>query len=232
MKESTRFCVMAATLAIIGFSGVAIAEDETAAHAGEAVLVEDQFVRVAYNNEGFVIVGYRVANQSVKQEWMLLNVGVTVRKGVEPQTLTRDQFKVVTPDGTIVNLATEEEYQKGEGYIVRLEQANITQAEPIDYFPAGTNLPCSLTFFTDPTHPREGEARNQVELASTNACMGMLFFHIPGGIQYGEYNLDVHFENSIVKVPVKIMTKKEAQAFEKEWKQELKKERQEGHKKN
>jgi len=232
MKKSTRFCVMAAMLAIIGLAGVAIAEDESPTQAGEKVLVEDQFVRVAYNDEGFVIVGYRVANQSVKRDWMLLNVGITLREGVSPQSLSRDEIKVVTPDGTIVNLATEDEFKQAEGYIVQMEQANITQAEPIDYFPAGTNQPCALSFFTDPTHPREGKAQDQVELASTNACMGTLFFNIPGGIQIGEYNLDVHFDKSIVKVPVKIMTKEEAQAFEKEWKQDLKKERQEEHEKH
>jgi len=232
MKIPIRFCVTAAALAMTALGGVAIAGAETAAQADETVLVEDQFVRVAYNDEGFVIVGYRVANQSVKQEWMLLNVGVTLREGVEPQTLTRDQIKVVTPDGAIISLASEEEYQKGEGHIVQLEQANITQAEPTDYFPKGANLPCSLSFFVDPTHPREGKARNQVTLASTNACTGMLFFQIPGGIQYGEYNLDVHFADSIIKVPVKIMTKQEAQAFEKEWKQDLKKDREEEHEKH
>ena len=38
-----------------------------------------QYVRVAYNNEGFVSLGYRVAQQAVGEEWMLLEVGLTVR---------------------------------------------------------------------------------------------------------------------------------------------------------
>ena len=64
---------------------------------------------------------------------------------------------------------------------------------------------------------------------SSNACAGLLFFHIPGGIQYGNYNLNVHFAKSIVKVPMKIMTKDEAKAFEKQWKQALKEAKHKGH---
>src|SRR6187549_991476 len=39
---------------------------------------EGQFVRMAYNNEGYVTLGYRVAQESVGEEWMLLDVGFTV----------------------------------------------------------------------------------------------------------------------------------------------------------
>lgn len=48
---------------------------------------------------------------------------------------------------------------------------------------------------------------------------------MPEGIQLGNYNFDVQFAGSIVRVPIKIMTKEEAKAFEKEWKQEEKKEK-------
>ena len=34
------------------------------------------YVRAAYNNEGYVILGYQLANRSVGEEWMLLEVGV------------------------------------------------------------------------------------------------------------------------------------------------------------
>ena len=57
----------------------------------------------------------------------------------------------------------------------------------------------------------------------------MLFFQIPGGIQYGNYNLDVHFAESIVKVPMKIMTKDEANEFEQQWKASLKANKHKGH---
>ena len=72
-------------------------------------------------------------------------------------------------------------------------------------------------------------AYDQVDLSSQRACIGRLYFHVPGGIQYGNYNLDVKFANSVVKVPMKIMTKDEAKEFEKQWKQELKEAKHKGH---
>jgi hypothetical protein len=42
------------------------------------------------------------------------------------------------------------------------------------------------------------------------ACLGRLFFKIPGGIQYGQYWLLVQFDNSQLKVPFKVLTEKDA----------------------
>ena len=40
--------------------------------------MEAKFVRASYNNEGYVILGYQASNRSVGDEWMLLEVGMTV----------------------------------------------------------------------------------------------------------------------------------------------------------
>lgn len=231
MKSNKLVLVLTSVLFTFAFGPHAIAEDETAGQAGEQVGVEGQFVRLAENSEGYVIVGYRTANESVKQEWMLLDVGITLQEGVKTQTITRDHIKVVTPDGTIISMATQEEFEKAEGSIVVLEQRNAMDTDSINYFPGSATIPCRMEFFADPTHPRKGLAYDQFDLSGSNACAGLLFFHIPGGIQYGNYNLDVHFAKSIVKVPMKIMTKEEAKEFEKQWKAELKQERKGKHEK-
>src|SRR4029453_15387696 len=70
----------------------------------EVFTLMGQYVRVAYNNEGYVTLGYRTANASVGNEWMLLEVGLTVRDGAETEILKRDAFSVQTPDGTTVPL--------------------------------------------------------------------------------------------------------------------------------
>ena len=41
----------------------------------QIMTMEGKFVRAAYNNEGYVILGYQLANRSVGEEWMLLEVG-------------------------------------------------------------------------------------------------------------------------------------------------------------
>ena len=52
----------------------------------QIMTLEGRFVRVAYNNEGYVILGYRVANLSVGEKWMLLEVGNRVRVRIGPIT--------------------------------------------------------------------------------------------------------------------------------------------------
>ena len=54
-----------------------------------------------------------------------------------------------------------------------------------------------------------------------NACLGILYFQIPDGIQYGEYALFVKFPSE-VEVPFTIMTKEQAKEWEKKWKEERK----------
>src|SRR5512133_2097894 len=49
----------------------------------QIMTMEGAFVRAAYNNEGYAILGYETANHNVGQEWMLLLIGLTVRDGVQ-----------------------------------------------------------------------------------------------------------------------------------------------------
>jgi hypothetical protein len=41
----------------------------------QIMTMEGKFVRAAYNNEGYVILGYQLVNRSVGEDWMLLEVG-------------------------------------------------------------------------------------------------------------------------------------------------------------
>ena len=44
----------------------------------EIMTLEGKFVRAVYNNEGYVILGYELVNRSIGEEWVLLEVGMTV----------------------------------------------------------------------------------------------------------------------------------------------------------
>lgn len=72
-------------------------------------------------------------------------------------------------------------------------------------------------------------AHDEIELGSNRARLGRPYFKVPGGIQYGNYNLDVVFANSIIKVPMEIMTEERADEFTKEWKRAKKEARHKGH---
>ena len=181
-----------------------------------------EFVRVAYNNEGYVTLGYRLANDSVADEWMLLEVGVTIRAKVKNQKLTRDSFSLMLPDGSTIGLATQKEFAEA-GHLPALNRRAEVIRDSINYFPVQADRPCFIGFFSDPTNRVRTLSYDEVDLSSNRACMGRLFFHVPGKIQTGQHFLLVKFANSVVEVPFRVFTKAEEKEFHKKWK-EFKKE--------
>jgi hypothetical protein len=171
----------------------------------EIMTIEGTWIRAAYNNEGYAIVGYRLANLSIGEEWMLLEFGTTVLDGVPNYTLTRDALSLQIPEGTTIPLATIQEHRQAN--LRALENREKVQRDSINYFPPSASQACRLGFFS------ELESRvmpwDQVELSSQRGCVGRLFFQVPGGIKYGQYWLNVKFDKSVVRVPFRILTKEE-----------------------
>ena len=226
-NQRVLYMVMASVvvLTVAGFAGVASAQDESAAQAGEKTGIEGEFVRVAENNEGWGVLGYTTANGSVNEKWMLLNVGITVQDGVKAQKITRDQIKLVTPKDEVVSLATQEEFMKGSGTLDAMNARANMESQSINYFPNGRNRPCRIGFFGEANRPVGDLSFNQVDVDDRSACVGRVYFQLPEGVQLGNYNLDVQFADSIVRVPFKIMSKEEAKQFDKQWKEERKEEK-------
>ena len=180
----------------------------------EIMTMEGKFVRAAYNNEGYVILGYQLANRSIGEEWMLLEVGMTVLGGTPNYKLTREALSLETPDGKTLPLPSTEEFRKANTQA--LQQRERVQRDSINYFPPSASRACALVFFPDPTS--RSLAWDQVELSTTRACLGRLYFQVPGGIAYGQHWLNVKFENSLVRVPFRILTKEEEQTLSKNYK--------------
>jgi hypothetical protein len=172
----------------------------------EIMTLEGNWVRVAYNNEGYAIIGYQVAQRSIGQEWMLLEFGTTVRDGVPDYTLTRDALSLTTPDNKTVALASKAEYQAA-AEVRALEAREKVQRDSINYFPPSASRACRVGFFAE--LGSRAMAYDQVELSHTRGCVGRLYFHVPGGITYGQYWLNVKFQKSLVRVPFRILTKEE-----------------------
>ena len=59
---------------------------------------------------------------------------------------------------------------------------------------------------------------DEMELTSDRACVGRLYFHVPGGITYGQHWLNVKFAQSVVRVPFRILTKEEEKFLSKNYK--------------
>jgi hypothetical protein len=179
----------------------------------EIMTIEGEFVRVAYNNEGYISLGYRTANQSVGDDWMLLEVGATLRQGKPDFTLTREAISLETPDSTVIPLPTNQEYRQAD--LRALEQRSTVVRDSINYFPPEASSGCRIGFFA----PIESRTMpyDQVELSWQRGCLGRLYFKVPGGIQYGQHWLNVQFKDSLVRVPFRILTEEERKTLSKHY---------------
>jgi hypothetical protein len=180
----------------------------------QAMTMEAKFVRAAYNNEGYVILGYQVSNRSIGEDHMMIEMGTTVRGGQKAYKLTRDKIELTLPDGKNVPLMSMEEYRKVN--LSAIEARARVQRDSINYFPPEAHDACRIGFFAQPGSP--AMSWDEVELSSSRGCIGRLFFTIPGGIKYGQYFLNVKFAQSLIRVPLRIMTEEEEKFLGKNFK--------------
>ena len=180
----------------------------------QIMTLEGTYVRAAYNNEGYAIIGYRLANLSLGEEWMLIEFGTTLRDGVPDFTMKRDALSLETPDGKTIPLPSVDDYRNADTRA--LQNREKVQRDSINYFPPSATRACRIGFFSDV----EDRALpwDQVELSYTRGCVGRLFFKVPGGITYGQHWLNVKFEKSLVRVPFRILTKDEEKLLSKNYK--------------
>ncbi len=179
----------------------------------EIAQMEGPFVRIAYNNEGFVTLGYRIVNESVGEEWVMLDIGATVRQGQPNYKMTREALSLDIPDGRTIPLATNSEFLKVDLRAMQ-NRANVMR-DSINYFPPGATQACRIGFFAD----IESRARafDEVELHWQRACLGRIYFQVPGGIKLGQHWLNVKFQNSLVRVPFRILTEEEEKLLQKNY---------------
>ena len=172
----------------------------------QIMTLEGKFVRVAYNNEGYVILGYQIANRTIGNEWIMLDVGLTLMEKEPDYRLKREALSLDTPDGTLP-LPSIEEYRKDEGKVQALQNRLKVQRDSIDYFPPWTSGANRLGFFSD--LGSRAMPWNEADVTNRRACLGQLYFQIPGGTKYGQYWLNVKFANSVVRVPFRLLTEDE-----------------------
>src|SRR5262247_1619320 len=115
----------------------------------QIMTLQANFVRAAYNNEGYVILGYQMAQRSLGEKWMLIEVGMTVMDKVPDYTMKREAISLDTPDGTTIPLPTVSEYREGEGQVQAVQNRSRVQRDSINYFPPSASDACRLGFFAD-----------------------------------------------------------------------------------
>jgi len=172
----------------------------------QIMTIQAKFVRAAYNNEAYVILGYQIANRTIGEDWIMLDVGLTLMERVKDYTLKRDALSLTTPDGD-VPLPSIEEYRQNESKVQPLQNRMKVQRDSIDYFPPWTHGVNRLGFFAD--LGSRAMPWDQADVSSDRACMGQLYFHVPEGTKYGQYWLNVKFAQSVVRVPFRLLTEDE-----------------------
>jgi hypothetical protein len=135
----------------------------------QVITMEGKFVRASYNREGYVILGYQASNRSIGEEWMLLEVGMTVLDDVPDYRLTRDALSLETPDGKTIPLAPLME-QRG-GSVQAIQQRAKVQRDSINYFPTKASKPCASSSF--PTWDR-GRCRSTRWISATTARVSVV----------------------------------------------------------
>jgi hypothetical protein len=180
----------------------------------EIMTIQGKFVRAAYNNEAYVILGYQVANRSIGEKWMMIDLGTTVLDNTPEYKLKREMISLDTADGKKIPLATVEQFRAAPE-IRAVEARARVQRDSINYFPPKASQACRIGFFAEPGSP--AMAWDEVAVSNTRACLGRLFFEIPGGITHGQYFLNVKFEKSLIRVPFRILTEEEERTLGKNY---------------
>lgn len=179
----------------------------------QVMTIEGKFVRAVYNNEAYAIIGYQVSNRSIGDEHMMLDLGTTLRDNVPEYELKREALSVSTPDGKTIPLMSVEDYRKAD--LRALESRARVQRDSINYFPPMATQACRIGFFSEPGSP--AMSWDSVAVSNRRACVGRLFFTIPGGITYGQYFLNVKFAQSELRVPFRILTADEEKLLSKNY---------------
>jgi hypothetical protein len=220
LTPARRMAVLAAALLLPVIIGGAPAVAQTPQYTPpkptvpEIFSLEGEWVRIAYNNEGYSSLGYRYAQQQIGQEWMLLTVGITVRKPAPSYKLVRENLSITTPDGKRIPLASQKDYRDANLMALNMRAQSINDS--INYYPPDANQPCAVKFFADPNSAFP-LSYDQVELSWQRICMGRLYFKVPGGIQAGQHFLNIKFANSEVQVPFRTLSKEDEKVFSKKW---------------
>ena len=129
--------------------------------------------------------------------WLLLDTEMSASGG--PISIPRSAIAVRTPSGEVVPLATQEEFEKGYPELASpIRQANFFK-EHLGYFLP--ERPRALDLFR--LHG-VGWVWPSAVLDPFHNCYGRLYFHLPGGVQKGRYELLIALPKTEVVIPFNV----------------------------
>ena len=136
----------------------------------QIMTMEGKFVRAAYNNEGYVILGYQLV-QPVDRR------GVDAPRGrhdgarqTPDYTLKRDAISLETPDGKTLPLPSIEEHRKATPSA--LQNREKVQRDSINYFPPSASTRVRIDVLPRPDLSRDAARRGRAQQHSAPASAG------------------------------------------------------------
>jgi hypothetical protein len=141
-----------------------------------------------------VVVSDRYARYNPGGNWLLLDTAMTATS--EPIGIPRSAIAVRTPSGEVIPLATQAEFEKHYPRLAStVMQANVTR-EPLGYLIPQRFRPLRLF-----APHGIGITWDSAWLDQFHNSYGRLYFHLPNGVQKGQYELLIHLPKNEVAIP-------------------------------
>ena len=146
-----------------------------------------------------VVVGYRYASGNLKEPWLLLDTYL-MPAGERPLSFQREDFGLLTPDGTRVNLPSQRRFAEGLADVDRVRTLAAIAGDPLEGYFSRRDRVERIRFFVTPS---EGTAREDLDTSPREMAYGYLFFSSPkGSWEKGIYTLVVKNKDVDVKLPI------------------------------
>jgi hypothetical protein len=176
---------------------VACAACSSSGIAPEEELTQESRTLVRYvGNELQALVSFRWADGHLGDEWLVLAVWLSGGR-TATTTIDRDWIRVRGPDGTRYPLPSQQAFRAALPE-TQLALRNVDFTTPPSYGFDGIRAPCGRWFLAAPW---EGFAYDTVSVTPFRFCSGPLAFLVPGGVQPGQWVLEIDLEESRVRIP-------------------------------
>ena len=141
-----------------------------------------------------VVVSDRYARYNPVGKWLLLDTVMTATS--DPVQIPRGAFAVRTPDGSVVPLATQAQFELHYPQLASMLMRARVSREPLGYL-----TPARYRFLRLFAPHGIGIAWDSAWLDEFHNSFGRLYFNLPNGVQKGEYQLLIHLPGHEVVIP-------------------------------
>ena len=197
MRTARNISVTLAAVAMLIAVGVGAAQNEPAVE----VTQPGTWVTKAETDNMTVVVGYRMAATSPRQDWLLVELAVSGRAG-KTATIRREDIAVVAPDGTRIPLTDQATFGKAYNELRSYLRRMMVTRDPLGYFPP-LRRSCDLQFLTEPGRK---VVFDQVQVDNWRVCDGVLAFRLPHGFQPGTWTLVIDQPEGPIEMPLDLVS--------------------------